>query len=163
MKPATLALLESITTMLRKATEEVQRETRELVGSNDHINLIRHFAKVRNASELIKASRESLDEIEKQLSREYVPDSLRSRNIRTITVDDVGRVSLSVRWSCSMLDKQLGFQWLRETGNESLIQETVNAQTLAAFAKDLNVTKGIELPQDIFNTSQMTVTSITKV
>jgi hypothetical protein len=62
-----------------------------------------------------------------------------------------------------MLDKQLGFQWLRETGNESLIQETVNAQTLAAFAKDLNVTKGIELPQDIFNTSQMTVTSITKV
>lgn len=149
--------------MLRKATEEVQRETRELVGSNDHINLIRHFAKVRNASELIKASRESLDEIEKQLSREYVPDSLRSRNIRTITVDDVGRVSLSVRWSCSMLDKQLGFQWLRETGNESLIQETVNAQTLAAFAKDLNVTKGIELPQDIFNTSQMTVTSITKV
>jgi uncharacterized metal-binding protein len=163
VKPATLALLESITTMLRKATEEVQRETRELVGSNDHINLIRHFAKVRNASELIKASRESLDEIEKQLSREYVPDSLRSRNIRTITVDDVGRVSLSVRWSCSMLDKQLGFQWLRETGNESLIQETVNAQTLAAFAKDLNVTKGIELPQDIFNTSQMTVTSITKV
>lgn len=163
MTPETLALLQSITTLLRKATEAVQRETIELVKSNDHINLIRHFAKVRNAKELIKASREALDEIEQKLGHEYVPDALRARDIRTITIDDVGRVSLSVRWSCSMLDKQLGFDWLRKTGNEALIQETVNSMTLTAFAKDLAVTKGIELPQDIFKTSQMTVTSITKV
>lgn len=163
MTPETLALLDSITTLLDKATKLIRKETTEIIATSDHVELIRHFAKVRNAKELIKASRVSLDELEQQLSHEYVPDALHARNIRTITVDDVGRVSLSVRWSCSMLDKQLGFEYLRKTGNEALITETVNAMTLAAFAKDLSATQGIELPQDIFNTSQMTVTSITKV
>jgi hypothetical protein len=87
---------------------------------------------------------------------------MREHGVKTITVEGVGRVSLSNRWSASMLDKTAGMEWLRETGNGSLIQETVNAQTLAAFAKDLNETKGMELPADIFKTGIMTYTSITK-
>lgn len=61
-----------------------------------------------------------------------------------------------------MIDKGLGMDWLRNSGNGGLIQETVNSMTLAAFAKSLNDEKGIELPKDLFNTSIMTVTSITK-
>jgi hypothetical protein len=61
-----------------------------------------------------------------------------------------------------MLDKQLGMDWLRNTGNESLIQETVNSSTLAAFAKSKTEEEGKELPSDIFKTSVMTYTSITK-
>jgi hypothetical protein len=61
-----------------------------------------------------------------------------------------------------MIDKPLGLDWLRNSGNGSLIQETVNSNTLAAFAKNLNDEEGKELPGEIFKTSIMTVTSITK-
>jgi hypothetical protein len=140
----------------------VRRDTNELVELDDHIELIKHYAKLRAITEQIKESREALDELERKLSREYVPDAMRARNIKTITIEGVGRVSLSNRWSCSMLDKQLGMQYLRDTGNGGLIIETVNAQTLASFAKDLNDNKGEELPSDLFKTGIMTVTSITK-
>jgi len=140
----------------------VRRDTNELVELDDHIEFIKHYAKLRAITEQIKESREALDELERKLSREYVPDAMRARNIKTITIEGVGRVSLSNRWSCSMVDKQLGMQYLRDTGNGGLIIETVNAQTLASFAKDLNDNKGEELPSDLFKTGIMTVTSITK-
>lgn len=140
----------------------VQRDTEELVAGDDHIELIRHLVKVRSVTEQIKEARKALTELEERLNREYVPESMRSHGVRTITVEGVGRVSLSNRWSCSMIDKGLGMDWLRNSGNGGLIQETVNSMTLAAFAKSLNDEKGIELPKDLFNTSIMTVTSITK-
>jgi hypothetical protein len=61
-----------------------------------------------------------------------------------------------------MIDKPLGLDYLRNSGNGSLIQETVNSNTLAAFAKNFNDEEGKELPGEIFKTSIMTVTSITK-
>jgi hypothetical protein len=87
---------------------------------------------------------------------------MREHNIRTITVEGVGRVSITHRYSCSMLDKQLGMNWLRQSGNEGLIQETVNSSTLAAFAKNMLETEGTQLPQDLFKTSVSAYTSITK-
>jgi hypothetical protein len=61
-----------------------------------------------------------------------------------------------------MLDKQLGFDYLRANGAEGLIIETVNSQTLAAYAKELSTEEGKELPADVFKTGIMTYTSITK-
>lgn len=147
---------------LVEAAGAIRKDTTEVVASEDHIAVIKHYAKLREVTERIKEAREALDEMEKRLSREQVPDVMRAHNVRTITIEGVGRVSLSNRWSCSMLDKQLGLEWLRKSGNAGLIQETVNSQTLSAFAKNLNDTEGKELPKDIFNTSIMTVTSITK-
>jgi len=69
---------------------------------------------------------------------------------------------LSNRWSCSMLDKLTGMDWLRTNGHGDLIQETVNSSTLGAFARNLTEESGYELPSDIFKTSVMTFTSITK-
>jgi hypothetical protein len=145
-----------------KLATMVRLDTETTVATNDHIAVIKHYDQVRKVTEEIKEAREALDEMEKQLSREFVPNVMRAHNIRTITIEDVGRVSLSNRWSCSMLDKQLGMDYLRKTGNSGLIIETVNSQTLAAFAKDLNETKGEELPADLFKTGIMTYTSITK-
>ena len=47
-----------------------------------------------------------------------------------------------------MKDKPVGFQWLREQGHGGLITETVNASTLAAFAKNMMDTEGKELPHE---------------
>jgi hypothetical protein len=162
MTPETLSLAEHACFFLNKATELVRKDTKDVVASKDHIEIIKHYARVRQVTEQIKEAREALDEMEKALSREYVPETMREHNVKTITLEGIGRVSLSNRWSCSMIDKPLSMDWLRNSGNGALIQETVNSQTLAAFAKDLNDTKGEELPTDLFKTSIMTVTSITK-
>jgi hypothetical protein len=61
-----------------------------------------------------------------------------------------------------MPDKAAGFEWLRQHGHGGVIQETVNAQTLGALAKELN-NDGTELPAPTFTTNIMTYTSVTKV
>jgi hypothetical protein len=143
-------------------TSTIRDETTLAVESGDHIEIIRHYDQLRQATALIKESREALEQIETKLSREQVPDVMRANNIRTITVEGVGRVSLGTRWSASMPDKAAGFEWLRANEHGGVIQETVNAQTLGALAKELNE-EGTELPAPTFTTNIMTYTSITKV
>jgi signal transduction histidine kinase len=147
---------------LNKLAEMVRTDTSEDVATNDHVALIKHYDQVRKLTDQIKEAREALDEMEKRLSREQVPEAMRAAGVKTITIEGVGRVSLSNRWSCSMLDKQLGFDYLRANGAEGLIIETVNSQTLAAYAKELSTEEGKELPADVFKTGIMTYTSITK-
>jgi hypothetical protein len=162
MKKETLDSLHTICHNLAVVTGEIRDQTDTAVASNDHIWVIKHYDQLRQATALIKESREALSQIEEKLSRESVPDVLRAHNIRTITVEGVGRVSLGTRWSASMPDKAAGFEWLRGNNHGGVIQETVNAQTLGALAKELNA-EGTELPAPTFTTNIMTYTSITKV
>lgn len=154
--------LNAICSELTTICGEIRDQTQEVVGSNDHIEVIRHYDSLRQINAAIKESREVLSQIEERLSREYVPEVMRAHQIKTITVEGVGRVSLGTRWSASIPDKATGFDWLRANGHGGVIQETVNAQTLGALAKELN-NEGKELPAPIFTTGIMTYTSITKV
>jgi len=162
MKQETLIELANVCALLTKVVGDVRDQTTEAVATTDHIVVIKHYDDLRKANALIKESREALSQLEERLSREFVPDVMRHNKVKSITVEGVGRVSLSSRWSASMLDKQMGFEWLRSNGHGGVIQETVNAQTLGALAKELN-NDGVDLPAPTFSTSIMTYTSITKV
>ena len=147
--------------ILIKMAGVIRDETAEAVSTQDHVKVIKHYDQLRQLNALIKESREALAIIEEKLSREYVPDVMRAHQIKSTTIEGVGRVSLGTRWSASMPDKGAGFEWLRAQGHGGVIQETVNAQTLGALAKELN-SEGAELPQPTFTTNIMTFTSITK-
>jgi len=54
-----------------------------------------------------------------------------------------------------------GLGWLRGSNNEGMIIETVNAQTLGAFARE-EAAAGRNLPEDIFRVSATPYVSITK-
>lgn len=162
MDEHTLARLYQICAQLTELTDEVRTETNEVVASNDHVKVIKHYDKVREVTALIKETREALQKMEETLSREQVPHVMRANNIKSTTIEGVGRVSLGTRWSASMTDKQTGMNWLRNNGHGGVIQETVNAQTLGALAKELG-SEGVELPAPTFTTSLMTYTSITRV
>jgi hypothetical protein len=161
MKQDTVISLRTICNLLTNITSTVREETNEAVASEDHIEVIRHYDQLRQVTALIKESREALEQIEMKLSRESVPEIMRAHHVKTITVEGVGRVSLGTRWSASMPDKGAGFDWLRANEHGGVIQETVNAQTLGALAKELNE-EGKELPTPTFTTNIMTYTSITK-
>lgn len=162
MQEATIHELTTACTTLAQMASSIKDETAEVISTNDPVKVIKHYDALRKVNALIKESREALSEIEEKLSRNNVPDVMRAHNIKTTTIEGVGRVSLGTRWSASMPDKVAGFEWLRTNNHGGVIQETVNAQTLGALAKELNE-DGVELPQPTFATSVMTYTSITKV
>jgi hypothetical protein len=162
MQKDTVERLRTVCFTLTTLTEWIRNETEEAVASQDHIEVIKHYDQLRQVTALIKESREALEQIEMKLSRESVPEIMRAHHVKTITVEGVGRVSLGTRWSASMPDKGAGFDWLRANEHGGVIQETVNAQTLGALAKELNE-EGKELPTPTFTTNIMTYTSITKV
>lgn len=163
MRSETLSNLNGVVRGLQLVTSQVRDDTNAAIASKDHIIIIRHYDDLRKATEQIKEARKALDGIEEHLSREDVPDILRDNKIKTITVEGVGRVTISHRWSASMLDKEAGIRWLKDHDMAGIVQETVNAQTLAAHAKALMEGPGTELPADIFKVGQMAYTSITKI
>jgi hypothetical protein len=142
--------------------EMIRDDTAEVTKTRDHIAVIKHYNHIRIANETIKEARKALDQMEEELSRETVPEVMRENSVKTTTVEGVGRVTISARTSCSMIDKELGMEWLTANGHGGMIQPTVNASTLGAFAKS-QMEEGRELPVDRFKTSLMTYTSITKV
>ena len=162
MQEQTLRELYDIIEALSLTAMRIGEETNAVVATKDHVEVIRHYDQFRKANAIIKEVKDALTKLEERLSREYVPDIMRANQIKSTTIEGVGRVSLGRRWSASMTDKEAGFTWLRDNENGGIIQETVNAQTLGALAKELNE-KGYELPSPLFTTSVMTYTSITKV
>ena len=165
MQTRTLLYLTDALNHLNKAAEWVATDTFDTIGKGDLIELIRHYDKLREVNEAVKKARKALDDLEDHLSHSDVPDAFKRAGIKTISIEDLGRVTVAYKWGCSIVDgkKPESFQWLRQSGNGSLIIETVNAQTLAAFAKAEVETHGRELPTDLFSTSLRPYVSITKV
>jgi hypothetical protein len=142
--------------------DEIDLDTRDVLGHGDTLEIVQHFVDLRDVNEEIKIVKDSLELVQKRMSHVDIPDHFKQEKIKTATYDGIGRVSIGHLWGCSIINKPVGFNWLRENGHGGLIIETVNASTLAAFAKNLMETEGKHLPQDKFNTSINPYTSITK-
>ncbi len=98
-----------------------------------------------------------------RINKGLLPKRLRDSDTDLIRVPSVARsFSIRTNYSASFLDKEKGFEWLRETGNESLISETVNAGTLASFCRNMLLEEGVEPPADIVKLSSYDAISITK-
>lgn len=165
MQTMTQLVLSQALTALEEATKRVTRETEARIGDGELVSLIKHFAELRDVNEVIKKARKALDDLEDHLSHVDIPDTFKRVGIKTVNIDDIGRVTVSYKWGCSINDgkKPESFNWLRESGHGGIIIETVNAQTLAAFAKNETEANGKELPPDLFTTTLRPYTSITKV
>ena len=137
------------------------RDTMRLVEGGDIPTLVKHFSALRTEYRSLKDKIEKLEEEVNDLSYRHIPAAFEEQEVKTIKIDDVGRVTVNQRWVASMKDKVTGLDWLRATGNEGIIQETVNAMTLAAFAKQSAI-DGAPLPEDTFTVGIAPYTSITK-
>lgn len=108
--------------------------------------------------------RKGLNELLTEMSRVTLPEMMAEHQTKTISLDSVKkRFTVAQRINCSMLDKELGFEWLKANGQGALITPTVNAQTLGSFAKQYTQEEGKELPDNIFKVSSMSYMSATKI
>ena len=141
--------------------ERAQRDTTEVVQTNDIPKTVAHFAALQNTVDDLAKKISALKKHVDSLSYEILPTMFGNQNVKTIKLDDIGRVTVNVRWTASMLNKERGMEWLRTSGNEGLIIETVNAMTLASFAKTETLA-GKPLPDHLFRVGTAQHMSITK-
>jgi hypothetical protein len=92
-----------------------------------------------------------------------LPDLMDEEGISNVTIDDVGRVTLTsdVYASIPAAKRQDAYDWFKNNGHGDLIKETVNAGTFKAFAKGC-IKKGEELPEHLFKITPFSRASITK-
>ena len=148
-------------TKLDSLINRAHRDTMELVEKADIPLIVKHFAALRTEYRALKDKLEKLESEVNDLSYNIIPTMFAAQTVKTIKIDDVGRTTVNQRWVASMPDKSAGMDWLRVTGNEGLIISTVNAQTLAALAKQCAI-DGNPLPDDTFTVGVAPFVSITK-
>lgn len=148
---------EKLDSLLERAT----RDTNEVVQTNDIPTTVAHYAALSDTVDDLKKKISALQKHVDSLSYDILPTMFDNQNVKTIKLDNIGRVTVNVRWTASMLDKPKSMEWLRTSGNEGLIQETVNAMTLASFAKTETMA-GKPLPDHLFRVGTNQHMSITK-
>jgi len=171
MQAETQGYITRVANDMTKAAAMVREDTNEVLATRNHVTVIKHYAALRSAVETIKTARKALEEIEEQLSKHQIPDIVRDLKERTgekppFKIEGVGSVSVANKTACSIIDhpefgKKVGYDWLRANEHGDLVVETVNASTLASFAKDI-LDSGHDLPEDIFRVSISHYTSIRK-
>jgi hypothetical protein len=141
--------------------ERATRDSAAVIAENDIPTAVAYFASLRDTVKDLASKVSELQKHVDSLSYETLPTMFTNQDVKTITVEGVGRVTINVRWSAKMLDKERGMNWLRSTGNEGLIIETVNGMTLGAFAKEQSLA-GQPLPSDTFQVGSAPYVSTTK-
>lgn len=141
--------------------KSAESDTAGVVASNDIPSTAIHFSELRDTVDDLSKRMSALKKHVDALSYDILPTLFTNANVKTINVIGLGNVTINVRWSATMLDKEKGMEWLRETGNQGLIIPTVNAQTLTAFAKT-EALAGKSLPSDLFRVGTSQLVSIRK-
>ena len=101
--------------------------------------------------------------IQNAFDKGIIPAQFEKREVDMIRVPEMARsFSLRTNTSASMTDREGGMAWLRKNGHEDLIQNTVNAGTLASFARNLLLEEGVELPEEYFKVSTYNSTGSAK-
>jgi hypothetical protein len=138
------------------------RDSEAAIASKQISDVVIHFAALRQTYKDLTAKMAKIQAHLDSLSQESIPTMFLNQRVKNQTVDGVGRVAISHRWTASMIEREEGLRWLRANGQGGLIQETVNVQTLGAFAKDQAEAKN-PLPTEVFRINTTPFVSITKV
>lgn len=141
--------------------ERASRDTETVIVEGDIVQAVVYFAELRDKIKGLQTQVSALQKHIDSISQDLLPTMFQNQNVKTIKVDNVGRVTVADRWSCSILKPDDAFEFLRKSGNGGMIKPTVHPMTMGAHAKDENVA-GRPLPEDLFKVTATPYTSITK-
>lgn len=155
---------------LDQALNNIQDETEAMIaavsileqeGESDPVVWVRAYLQIKFFKDALDARLKAQNELVRKMVEEHLPRAFDKAGVKTITLDDGRRVTLSGLVRASIKDKEAGYDWLRKNGGEDLIQPTVNASTLAAFAR-ARMEDGEDLPEEYFNVYVMPSVSVTQ-
>jgi hypothetical protein len=126
---------------------------------NDVIAFAKRMREVQGIKEeldeQVKACNKELDE----LRLKAIPEAMAELDIRTLTIEGVGRVQLALDCYATIKDKELGYQWLLDNGFDGLVQPYIQPSTFKAAVKEA-LKDGQEFPEEIFSINPFTRASI---
>lgn len=119
-----------------------------------------HFLRLDEEYTEIDNLRKELYKLLDGLDKTILPELFEKAGVDKIAVPEVERSFYLVpKYSASILDKEAGYQWLRDNGMESMIGETVNAGTLAAYLRARLIDEGLDPPDSMKLNSYKTIGS----
>ncbi len=171
MKPDAEFAAERARSGLAQLIERAKRDHDELLAEGDIVKLATFFFELRSQFRALAdalgvvsegRSPDSLGALVEEMNSGTIPTTFDNRNVRSLKIDGVGNVIIAAKWYASMIEKLPGMNWLRGNQAEGLIQPTVNAQTLASFAKE-RAGEGKPLPYSVFNVGTKPYVSIRRI
>ena len=141
----------------------MEEDRKSQLQSMKLLEAVKEMERIRERLEEIKAVKTEHQEEFDLLRLGIIPGLMDEDEITNITIDGVGRVTLTgdVYASIPASERDRAYQWLRDNNHGGLIVETVNSGTLKAFVKGV-IKKGEELPEDMFKVTPFSRASITK-
>jgi len=124
---------------------------------------IRELAELQKRQKDLKEQLSGLNMAIDRLSINEIPDLMDELGFENLKVEGVGRISCrsDLRIHVPAAQREALYEWLENTGNESLIASTVNASTLKAFVKE-SIKRGTDIPDDLINVTPYSRAVITK-
>ena len=116
----------------------------------------------------LQEEKDEMDEKWKEITRELddlrlkqIPEAMSEADIRTLTIEGIGRVQLAMDVYASIKDKEAGYAWLEEHGYDGLLTTYVQPATFKAAVKEA-LKNGQEFPDELFSVTPFTRASIVK-
>jgi len=128
---------------------------------NDIVKLATRMKELQTEKEAMDERWKFLTEAIDDLRLKQIPEAMAEQDIRSMTIEGVGRVQLALDVYASIKDKAAGYEWLREHGYDGLLTEYVQPSTFKAAVKDA-LKQGQEFPEELFNITPFTRASIVK-
>lgn len=153
-----VAVLEALQDDVSALNKEAVMKAAENLNSQGLARVLRDF---KEANELADNTKKAIGKVYDHIRTISLPDRMDEEGLESpMNVQGVGRVTLTSDVRVSFKDKEVGYRWLEEHGHDDLINETVNASSLAGLIRR-KMRDGEEVPEEIFKVSPITRASIT--
>lgn len=119
------------------------------------------FVQLRDLYERADAVKSQLGRMFDDLRVRHIPERMDDLGLTSAKVDQVGTVILTDDLRVKTINKRSLFDWLEETNNGDVIQESVNASTLKALLRRTMKSGGV-IPADSVEITPFTRASIRK-
>lgn len=162
MNAETQAACEAAKKALATAALLLVSEAQSKISANEAPDMVRFYADMSEELDAFKEMMKELNKLDQNLSYTAIPLCFDAHGLQNMRLPGYGLVALNRRWSCSIIEKPKGHAYLRKHGQAGMIQETVNAMTLGAWAREETEDKGREPPEDVFKTTVARYVSLTR-
>lgn len=133
----------------------------EKENMKDIIVMARRMRELQGNKEVLEEQVKAINIELDALRLKSIPEAMAEQDLRTLTVEGIGRVQLAMDLYATIKDKEAGYRWLAEHGYDGLISQYVQPSTFKAAVKDA-IKGGQEFPDDLFSISMFTRASIVK-
>lgn len=118
--------------------------------SNKLIDMAHDLRNLKDKKEKLEGELSDTNKAIRRLAEQEIPEYMEENEIEKISIDGVGTLytTLKIYANVKKENKEAFYNWLREHGNEDMVQEYVFPATLNAFAKE-QLNEGKPLPDDL--------------